>query len=138
MKWIVICLAILSATAARSDHFYSGEVATVADGDTFSMIADNIKVRVRLCGVDSPERGQRGYGQAAGTLATMIEGKKVRCIQVGGGTPCDGRSKVMNRDRIVAQCFIDDKDIGMEMVCAQQAIDLPKFSNGYYSSCKRK
>jgi hypothetical protein len=26
-------------------------------------------------------------------MAEMVEGKEVRCIQVGGGTPCDGRSR---------------------------------------------
>lgn len=48
----------------------------------------------------------------------MVEGKEVRCIQVGGGTPCDGRSRPTNRDRIVAQCFVGDRDAAMEMICA--------------------
>jgi len=30
---------------------------TVADGDTFTMEAENGKVRVRICGIDAPERG---------------------------------------------------------------------------------
>jgi endonuclease YncB( thermonuclease family) len=69
------------------------------------------KVRVRICGIDAPERGQPGYSQAAGVLSNMIEGKLVYCLQVGEGTPCDGKSKPNSRDRIVAQCFIDKLDI---------------------------
>jgi len=101
------------------------------------MIEDGKKVRVRLCGVDSRERGQPGYGQAAGDLSRLIEGKEVACIQVGGGTPCDGRSKKTNRDRIVAQCFIGDKEVGMEMVCAATGRDMLEFSAGHYATCKR-
>jgi micrococcal nuclease len=43
----------------------------------------------------------------------------------------------MSCDRIVAQCFVGDLDIAMEMVSAGQAKDWPKFSGGYYSTCKR-
>ena len=60
-----------SATAAD----YLGKVTSVADGDTFTMESETGKVRVRICGIDAPERGQPGYGQAAGVLANMIEGK---------------------------------------------------------------
>ena len=74
---------------------------------TFTMEADGGKARVRICGIDAPERGQASYGQAAGMLSDMIEGKMVHCVQVGEGTPCDGRSKPTSRDRIVAHCFLD-------------------------------
>lgn len=117
MKRVAACIALLWASPALADLHCSGPVSAVADGDTFTMRCDGKNVRVRLCGVDSPERGQPGYGKAAGALARLIEGKDVSCIQVGGGTPCDGRSKPTSRDRIVAQCFIGDKDIGMEMIC---------------------
>jgi endonuclease YncB( thermonuclease family) len=69
---------------------YLGKVTSVADGDSFTMEAENGRVRVRICGIDAPERGQPGYGQAAGVLANMIEGKTDHCLQVGEGTVCDG------------------------------------------------
>jgi endonuclease YncB( thermonuclease family) len=53
-----------SATAAD----YLGKVTSVADGDTFTMESETGKVRVRICGIDAPERGQPGYGQAAGNF----------------------------------------------------------------------
>jgi len=138
MKILLILGAItLLANSAYADHFVSGIVDNVSDGDTFTIDSGGESTRVRICGVDSPERGQRGYASAAGELAQLIEGKEVRCIQVGGGTPCDGRSRATSRDRIVAQCFIGTKDIGMEMVCAGKAVDLPKYSNGYYEHCRR-
>jgi endonuclease YncB( thermonuclease family) len=102
--WIAILVAALSVPTVTSAD-YLGKVTAVVDGDTFSMEVESGKVRVRICGIDAPERGQPGYGQAAGVLSNMIEGKLVHCRQVGEGSPCDGKSKPSSRDRIVAQCF---------------------------------
>lgn len=135
------CLSAILLVAfmppALADHFYSGLVTKVIDGDTLTIKSDGRKVKVRLCGIDSPERGQPGYGEASKELGRITEGKTLRCVQVGGGTPCDGRSKATSRDRIVAQCFVDDNDIGMEMICANAARDWPVYSGGHYSACKR-
>jgi endonuclease YncB( thermonuclease family) len=121
---------------------YLGKVTSVADGDTFTMESETGKVRVRICGIDAPERGQPGYGQAAGVLANRIEGKTVHCLQVGEGTVCDDKSKPNNRDRIVAQCFLDKLDIAEEMTKSGTACDWPKFSGGHYkisdATCSRK
>jgi endonuclease YncB( thermonuclease family) len=136
MKRALFAFALLFAYPAIADEHYAGTATSVSDGDTFHLSAEGQDIKVRLCGVDSPERGQPGYGYSAGELAKFIEGKQVACIQVGGGTPCDGRSKTTNRDRIVAQCFVGDKDVGMEMVCSKAAVDLPRFSGGYYAACK--
>src|SRR3989442_10532902 len=64
-----ICSPVIAAD-------YLGKVLAVSDGDTFTMEADGAKVRVRICGIDAPERGQAGYGQAAGVLSSMIEGNR--------------------------------------------------------------
>jgi endonuclease YncB( thermonuclease family) len=141
---IKLCAALvalmLTLPAMAAD--YLGKVTAVADGDTFTMESETGKVRVRICGIDAPERGQSGYGQAAGVLANLIEGKTVHCLQVGEGTVCDGKSKPNNRDRIVAQCFLDKLDIAEEMAKSGTACDWPKFSGGHYkisdSTCSRK
>jgi endonuclease YncB( thermonuclease family) len=135
-----VIVLMLTSPAMAAD--YLGKVTSVADGDTFTMESESGKVRVRICGIDAPERGQPGYGQAAGVLANMIEGKTVHCLQVGEGTVCDGKSKPTNRDRIVAQCFLDKLDIAEEMAKSGAACDWPKFSGGHYkisnATCSRK
>jgi endonuclease YncB( thermonuclease family) len=134
--------ALLMTTGAAIAADYLGKVTSVADGDTFTMESETGKVRVRICGIDAPERGQPGYGQAAGVLANMIEGKTVHCLQVGEGTVCDGRSKPNSRDCIVAQCFLDKLDVAEEMARSGTACDWPKFSAGHYkvsdATCSRK
>jgi endonuclease YncB( thermonuclease family) len=137
--YAAILLAILSYPAAAAD--YLGRVTAVADGDTFTMESENGKVRIRICGIDAPERGQPGYGQAAGALSTLIEGKLVHCLQVGDGTVCDGRSKPTSRDRKVAQCFLGKLDVAEEMARSGTVCDWPKFSAGHYkinqATCSR-
>jgi endonuclease YncB( thermonuclease family) len=87
---IAMVAAFVCSPAIAAD--YLGKVLAVSDGDTFTMEVDGAKVRVRICGIDAPERWHAGYGQAAGALLNMIEGKTVHCLQVGEGTVCDGRS----------------------------------------------
>ena len=72
--------AFVCSPAIAAD--YLGKVLAVSDGDTFTMEADGAKVRVRICGIDAPERGQAGYGQAAGVLSSMIEGKTFGLVTV--------------------------------------------------------
>ncbi len=123
---------LLAITQAARTAEYSGRAIHIEDGDTFDMRGDSEKVRIRLCGIDSPERGHAGYRPAKAALSALIGGKIVRCVQVGAGTPCDGRSRPTNRKRVVAQCFLDSMDVAIEMVRGGNACDWPKFSNGYY------
>ncbi len=51
---ILVATLCPPATAAG----YLGKVTSVADGDTFTMEAETGRVRVRICGIDAPERGQ--------------------------------------------------------------------------------
>ena len=51
------------------------KVIKVVDGDTF--FTDKRKNAVRLSNVDTPEKGQSGYGTAKKGLQQMISGKEV-------------------------------------------------------------
>jgi micrococcal nuclease len=117
------------AVAQAAD--YEG-TAVVVDGDTIELHVGDKVIPVRLCGIDSPEARHAGGPEASVKMAELIAGKQVQCVQVGGGTPCDGRSKPTSHKRIVAQCFVDGVDISKEMVCSGHAVDWPKFSAGYY------
>jgi endonuclease YncB( thermonuclease family) len=62
MRLLTAMVAAFVCSPAIAAHYL---VLAVSDGDTFTMEADGAKVRVRICGIDAPERGQAGYGQAA-------------------------------------------------------------------------
>jgi endonuclease YncB( thermonuclease family) len=57
---------------------YTGKVVKVADGDTFTvLLGNNQKKRIRLHGVDCPEKGQ-DYGNVAKEyISNLIAGKSV-------------------------------------------------------------
>ncbi|WP_394689019.1 thermonuclease family protein [Hoeflea sp.] len=121
----VTLIALASPTAAES---IEGHIDHVTDGDTFAFPGLNI----RICGIEAPERGAPGFDAATQALEAIIGTKTVKCLPVGAGTICDGRSKTINRKRVVAQCFVDDVDIGAEMVRRGHACDWRKFSGGAY------
>jgi micrococcal nuclease len=75
----LLCLLAL-ANQARAD--FCGSVVRVLDGDTIEVLANRSAKRVRLAGVDAPERRQ-AFGRAArDTLATLIAGREVLVHEV--------------------------------------------------------
>ena len=132
MKIMFTALILIACSPLAHAGEFSGEAIYIVDGDTFDIQTTAARIRIRFCGIDSPERRHAGYRESKDALANLIRGKIVRCVQVSSGTPCDGRSKPTNRNRVVAQCFLDDVDIAAEMVRNGNACDWPKFSGGHY------
>ena len=120
---------VMGAYNAAFSQTLSGQISRYRDGDTFVLQGQPI----RLCGIDTPEKGTQGYNEAEGFLVALTNGRQVTCRVVGEGTPCDGRSKKRSRDRLVAQCFINGQDIADELVRSSHACDWRKFSGGWYS-----
>jgi endonuclease YncB( thermonuclease family) len=50
----------------------------VIDGDTLKIVYRGVVEKVRLLGVDTPERGQPLYGEATSFTASLVEGRVVR------------------------------------------------------------
>ena len=74
MKAILILLAFCSL--AHAD--ITGQVVAVIDGDTITVLdADNTEYKVRLTGIDAPERGQPYSNASRKHLASMVAGKEV-------------------------------------------------------------
>ena len=79
---VIIVLILLVALLVRDDEAPSqGYVvaARVIDGDTF-VTRDG--ETVRLAGIDAPERGELGYGEAKNLLRAIISGQQLRFEQV--------------------------------------------------------
>lgn len=128
-------LLLLHIASSANAQEVTGVVSSVSDGDTFRIR----ELRIRLCGIDAPEDSKPGAAEATRFLELLIRNKKVRCIPVGGGTPCDTRSSVINRNRLVAQCFLGDQDIAAALIENGHACDWPKYSAGAYrkASCSK-
>jgi endonuclease YncB( thermonuclease family) len=129
---LLCCVAMAVQTTAKAADIL-GTAIYVVDGDTFDIAGPEIGVvRIRFCGIDSPERGEPGYREAKRFLHAKIIERELRCVRVNEGTVCDGRSPPTSRGRVVAQCFLDNKDVATIMIRARMACDWPKFSDSHY------
>lgn len=127
MRLFIVLVLFWSLPALADD--IKGQISRIIDGDTFDLAGKTI----RLCGIDAPEHGDHGFAEAIVALSEITAGRTVRCVQVGQGTVCDGRSRPTNNGRVVAQCFVSDQDIADELVRRGVACDWGRFSGGHYS-----
>ena len=137
--WLVI-FAVLAVVAhyLQSPSRVPGEPVTgrarVIDGDSLEVAG----VRIRLFGIDAPERDQdchdgNGKSYACGhaaqrALIATIAGRSVTCTPV----------EVDRYNRDVATCLADDLDLGEAMVRGGHALDYPRHSRGRYAAAERE
>lgn len=109
----VLTIGLLAATlalpplAAAKPRSYKATVTRVIDGDTIEVRKESgARERVRLKGIDAPERSQAHGDKATRSLARKVEGKEVRIVPVA-------RDKY---DRQVANVKRGRSDVGHQMV----------------------
>jgi endonuclease YncB( thermonuclease family) len=74
--FLLFLLFLLSASVAYAD--VTGRVVSVTDGDTIKVLdANEVQHKVRLTGIDAPERGQPFSNVSRDHLASMVVGKEV-------------------------------------------------------------
>jgi micrococcal nuclease len=74
---LVLLLALLTPSPAVAVSEYHGLVVRVLDGDTIEVLHNTRAERIRLSGIDCPEKGQ-AYGQRAKQAASeLVFGKEV-------------------------------------------------------------
>lgn len=84
-----------------------GKVVKLADGDSITVLdEDNVQHKIRLAGIDAPERNQP-YGQAA---------KKFLSDKVFGKNVCVGWYKKDKYRRLVGVVRINDEDVNYQLV----------------------
>lgn len=73
----LLAALLLMATGALAD--VTGRVVAVTDGDTIKILdAEKVQHKVRLTGIDAPERGQPFGTVSREHLASLVAGKEVR------------------------------------------------------------
>jgi micrococcal nuclease len=82
MKWIyAIAAAMLLASAANGD--FTGKVTSISDGDTMQVMRDGQPVKVRMNGIDAPEKGQAHWVPSKQFLSTQCFGRNVKVVEHG-------------------------------------------------------
>ena len=98
-------LAALVATAPCAAELV-GRVVAVHDGDTISVLIAGSPIRVRLAGIDAPERGQPFANAARHALESRVAGREVTVVPRGR----DGYGRVLGR------VYVDGVDVNAEQV----------------------
>lgn len=98
----------------------SGIVTHVVDGDTFDILISGEKKRIRMDGIDAPERGMDYYKNAKTYLGNLCMTHEIR-IEITD-TDKYGRS--------IAKSYLPDgRELGQEMVKAGLAWHFKKYSD---------
>lgn len=124
---IGILVFALLAFAAKAAETLEGLVVHVADGDTITML-DQAKVRhkVRLHGIDAPERGQPFGSRSKEALSQLVVGKEAlaRCHKQDrfGRKVC----QVQVRPRDCSQCVM--ADVGLAQVASGLAWHFKRYA----------
>ncbi|MFA9446914.1 thermonuclease family protein [Egicoccus sp. AB-alg6-2] len=100
-------------------------VFNVVDGDTIDVRAqDGSEERVRIIGIDTPERGECGFGEAADALAALIGGREVELVPGAR----DDRDRY---DRILRYVDVQGTDVGLAIIEAGLATARYDSRDGY-------
>lgn len=76
MRHYLLLLILLAAAFAHAD--VTGRVVSVTDGDTIKVLdSEQVQHKVRLTGIDAPERGQPFGTVSRDHLASLVAGKEV-------------------------------------------------------------
>jgi len=82
---LLSCTAAAPSSSADDDRtqeadVLNGRAVKIIDGDTFDLLlsGENRTVRIRLHGVDAPERGQDFYRASKDALGTLLEDAPLR------------------------------------------------------------
>lgn len=78
-----ICLLTVALASFAMAGEFSGRVVGVMDGDTITVLVGREQRRVRLAGLDAPEKGQSFGQRSKQALSQMIFGREVTVVSTG-------------------------------------------------------
>lgn len=105
IRAVLLALAVFAQAADAVTLL--GEVVAVADGDTLTLLtADKTQHRIRLDGIDAPERTQPYSQVAKQSLADMVYRQRVT-----GECP-----KTDRFGRYVCKVIVDGRDVGLAQI----------------------
>jgi endonuclease YncB( thermonuclease family) len=110
LKRFFAFILLLFGASESPAEILQGRCSYVQDGDSLKFIpsGENEEVRVRLYGIDAPEKSQEYAGQSRKKLEKLIRGKRIRL-------------EVMDKDkygRFVAKVYVGETYVNLEMLRA--------------------
>ena len=98
-----------SSASNKQTNTISGKVVNVADGDTITILnAENKQTKVRLYGIDAPEKAQDFGNVSREHLVSLVAGKNIEVFVID----------VDQYGRSVGRIKVDGKEVAEEMLKA--------------------
>lgn len=117
-NFLPLCFLLLPVSAGG--EILSGKVVHVADGDTITVLdAGNHQHKIRLSGIDAPERKQAYGAVSKKHLSTLVAGKAV-------SVNWHKRDKYQ---RLIGKVLLDSQDICLEQIKAGMVWHYKKYQN---------
>lgn len=98
---------------------FEGKVVSVMDGDTVRILVGSKQIKVRLFGIDAPEKKQAFGNQAEKELKALVWKKEVKVVV----------KDIDQYGRTVGILFLNDVEINLEMVKRGMAWVYREFNN---------
>lgn len=116
-KSLIIVATLLACAHARAETF-EGRVVGVSDGDTITVLHDRTPEKIRLNGVDCPEKTQDFGTRAKQFTSGLVFGKQVKVTY----------QKRERYGRILGNVSIGGKDLSEELLRAGMAWHYRQYS----------
>lgn len=106
MKTILAFILVLTTITSFGDELH-GKVIKVTDGDTVNVLtSDNQTHKIRLSGIDAPEKNQAFGNQSKQALADDIDGKVVTVEY----------NKLDKYQRVVGKIMMNGQDVNLRQI----------------------
>lgn len=115
------CVKTGENRSLSTEKSITGKVITIIDGDTYDLLTEeNQTIRIRMEGIDAPERGMAFYRVSKNYLGELCMAQRVRIVQ----TDTD------RYGRVVAWSYLPDgRELGHEMIKAGLAWHFKKYNS---------
>jgi len=114
----IALVGVLGSPASRAERWLDAKVVRTIDGDTLEVRSGDETLRIRLAGIDTPERGQPWYRRSKQALAERVAGREVRINAIA----------IDRYGRTVGEVYADDACVGCELVREGHAWVYRRFS----------
>jgi len=102
---VAIVLTLLTITASADT--LTGRVVGIADGDTLTILdATNTQHKIRLSGIDSPEKGQP-FGQVCKNSLSDLAYDRLAAVE---------STKLDRYGRVIGKVLVNGQDVNLEQV----------------------